>query len=84
MYFLSYILELDFRIPILEGQENQEGSAVEEDVGASFQEEEGDEGPGFNEEVEEARKKWNFQLTSQQSISDSRGSVLIIKNIRKK
>ena len=37
-----------------------------------------------NEEVEEARKKWNFQLTSQQSISDSRGSVLIIKNIRKK
>jgi 16S rRNA (guanine527-N7)-methyltransferase len=41
-------------------------------------------GKTVNEEVEEARKKWNFQLTSQQSISDSRGSVLIIKNIRKK
>ena len=31
VYFLRDILELDFRIPILEGQANQEDTAVEED-----------------------------------------------------
>ena len=41
-------------------------------------------GKTVNEEIEDAEKKWSFQATVQQSVSDSRGSVLIIKNIKKK
>ena len=57
VYFLRDILELDFRIPILEGQANQEDTAVEEDVGASFQEEGGDEDLGLDEEVEQEEEE---------------------------
>ena len=41
-------------------------------------------GKTANEEIEDAEKKWSFQTTVQQSVSDSRGAILIIKNIKKK
>ena len=40
-------------------------------------------GKTVNEEVLQAKKKWTFQLSEHQSISDLRGKVLIIKNIKK-
>ena len=40
-------------------------------------------GKTVNDEIEETKKKWTFQLDKHQSISDYRGSLLIIKNINK-
>ena len=40
-------------------------------------------GKTVNEELTETQKKWTFQFTKHKSISDIRGSLLIIKNIRK-
>ena len=37
-----------------------------------------------NEELEEAKKKWIFDYRKHQSISDTRGAILVIKNIKKK
>ena len=41
-------------------------------------------GKTVNEELKEAQKKWIFQFQKFKSISDSRGSILIIMNIKKK
>jgi len=41
-------------------------------------------GKAVNEELLQAKKEWSFLLTKHQSISDPRGAVLIIKNIKKK
>lgn len=40
-------------------------------------------GKTVNEEIVETKKKWTFQFAKHQSISDSRGSLLVIKNIKK-
>lgn len=40
-------------------------------------------GKTVNEEIIETKKKWTFQFVKHQSISDSRGSLLVIKNIKK-
>ena len=39
-------------------------------------------GKTVNEEIDEAQKKWTFQFTKHQSISDLRGSLLVVRNIR--
>ena len=41
-------------------------------------------GKAVNEELKEAQKKWVFQFQKHKSISDSRGTILIIKNLKKK
>ena len=41
-------------------------------------------GKTVNEELKEAQKKWIFQFQKFKSISDSRGNILIIMNIKKK
>ena len=41
-------------------------------------------GKTVNEELKEAQKKWTFQFQQHKSISDSRGVVLIIKNLKQK
>ena len=41
-------------------------------------------GKAVNEEIIEAKKKWNFQFIKKQSISDPRGTVLMIKDLLKK
>ena len=41
-------------------------------------------GKTVNEELIEAQKKWTFLFQQHKSISDFRGSVLIIKNLKKK
>lgn len=41
-------------------------------------------GKTVNEELVETRKKWEFEFCKRQSISNPSGSVLIIKNIKKK
>jgi 16S rRNA (guanine527-N7)-methyltransferase len=41
-------------------------------------------GKTVNEELNEAKKNWNFDYRKHQSISDSRGVILTIKNISKK
>ena len=41
-------------------------------------------GKSVNEELEEALKSWSFEYTTHQSISDIRGKILLIKNIKKK
>ena len=40
-------------------------------------------GKTVNEELKEAQKKWIFQFQKYKSISDSRGTILIIKNLKK-
>ena len=40
-------------------------------------------GKTVNEELMEARKDWSFDFEKHQSISDSRGKILIIKNLKK-
>ena len=40
-------------------------------------------GKTVNDEIFDAQKKWKFEYKKQKSISDSRGSMLIIKNIKK-
>ena len=40
-------------------------------------------GKAVNEEVLEAQKKWKFNFTKHQSVSDERGALLIIKNVKK-
>ena len=40
-------------------------------------------GKTVNEELKEAQKKWIFQLQKHKSISDSRGTLLIIKSLKK-
>jgi len=40
-------------------------------------------GKTVNEELMDARKDWNFDFEKHQSISDSRGKILIIKNLKK-
>tara|TARA_B110000438_G_scaffold279926_1_gene304751 strand:+ start:136 stop:744 length:609 start_codon:yes stop_codon:yes gene_type:complete len=40
-------------------------------------------GKTVNDEIRDAKKKWTFNYTKKQSISDIRGQVLIIKNIEK-
>ena len=40
-------------------------------------------GKTVNEELKEAQKKWIFQFQKHKSISDSRGTILIIKNLKK-
>ena len=39
-------------------------------------------GKTVNEEILQAKKKWDFQITEHQSISDLRGRVLVIENIK--
>ena len=41
-------------------------------------------GKTVNDELKEAQKKWIFKFQKFKSISDSRGSILIIMNIKKK
>ena len=41
-------------------------------------------GKAVNEELKEAQKKWIFQFQKHKSISDSRGTILVIKNLKKK
>ncbi|SVE24539.1 uncharacterized protein METZ01_LOCUS477393 [marine metagenome] len=41
-------------------------------------------GKTVNEELKEAQKKWIFQFQKHKSISDSRGTILIIKSLKKK
>ena len=41
-------------------------------------------GKTVNEEIKEARKYWRFKSKVQQSCSDDRGKVLIIKNLTPK
>ena len=41
-------------------------------------------GKTVNEEIKEAQKKWNFYFSKSQSISHSDGSVLLVKNLKKK
>ena len=41
-------------------------------------------GKTVNEELKEAQKKWTFRFQQHKSISDSRGAILIIKNLKKK
>jgi 16S rRNA (guanine527-N7)-methyltransferase len=41
-------------------------------------------GKTVNEEITEALKKWDFDHATHQSISDTRGKILIINNIKKK
>ena len=40
-------------------------------------------GKTVNEELSEVKKKWKFQLENHQSLSDSRGRLLVIKKINK-
>jgi len=40
-------------------------------------------GKTVNEEINFVRKKWFFDINKHQSISDQRGSILIIKNLKK-
>ena len=40
-------------------------------------------GKTVNEEIETAKKKWNFKFEKKQSISDPRGSILIIKDLKR-
>ena len=40
-------------------------------------------GKTVNEEINYAKQNWSFDLVKQQSISDKRGSLLIIKNLKK-
>ena len=41
-------------------------------------------GKTVNEELKEAQKKWIFYFQKHKSISDTRGTILIIKNLKKK
>jgi len=41
-------------------------------------------GKTVNEELEEAQQKWIFRFQKHKSISDTRGTILIIKNLKKK
>ena len=41
-------------------------------------------GKTVNEELQEAQKKWIFHFQKHKSISDIRGTILIIKNLKKK
>ena len=41
-------------------------------------------GRTVNEELQEAQNKWTFQFQKHNSISDLRGTILIIKNLKKK
>ena len=41
-------------------------------------------GKTVNEEILDAQKKWIFQINKHQSISDPRGTVLVLKSLRKK
>ena len=41
-------------------------------------------GKTVNEELQEAQKKWIFHFQKYKSISDTRGTILIIKNLKKK
>ena len=41
-------------------------------------------GKTVNEQLKEAQKKWIFQFQKHKSISDSRGTILIIKSLKKK
>jgi 16S rRNA (guanine527-N7)-methyltransferase len=40
-------------------------------------------GKTVNEEIEQAQQKWSFQFEKHQSISDSRGSIITIKDSKK-
>ena len=40
-------------------------------------------GKTANEEIEDAKKNWNFDLVKHQSVSDLRGKILLIKNLKK-
>ena len=40
-------------------------------------------GKTVNEEIEDAKKFWKFDLKKNQSISDSRGSLIFIENLKK-
>ena len=40
-------------------------------------------GKTANEEIEEAKKKWSFDLIKHQSISDPRGKLLLIKKLKR-
>ena len=40
-------------------------------------------GKAVNDELTDARKNWKFTLEKKQSISDQRGTILIIKDLRK-
>ena len=40
-------------------------------------------GKTVNEEIKIAKKKWNFKFEKKQSVSDPRGSILIIKELKK-
>lgn len=40
-------------------------------------------GKTVNEEIIKAKQKWTFNLTTHQSSSDSRGSVIVLKDIKK-
>jgi len=40
-------------------------------------------GKTVNEEIETAKKNWNFKFEKKQSFSDSRGSILVIKELKK-
>ena len=40
-------------------------------------------GKTANEEIEDAKKNWNFDLVKHQSVSDFRGKILLIKNLKK-
>ena len=40
-------------------------------------------GKTVNEEIIDAQKKWKFEFSTHKSISDERGSLLIIRNFRK-
>ena len=41
-------------------------------------------GKTVNEEIQDAQKKWIFQINKHQSVSDPRGTVLVLRNLRKK
>ena len=38
-------------------------------------------GKTVNEEIEDAKKKWNFNYTKQISLSDTRGNLLFVRNL---
>ena len=40
-------------------------------------------GKTVNEELEDAKKKWKFDFVEHQSVSDPRGKLLLIKNLKK-
>ena len=41
-------------------------------------------GKTVNEEIDFVRKNWLFDLTNHQSVSDQRGSLIIVKNLKKR